>query len=67
MPKGIPPKSYSGEFKQMVFETMRREHLSYRETAARFQVNDPKQIIRWERIYLEDGPNGLYVERRRCS
>ena len=29
MPKGIPNKRYTGEFKQMVVETMMREKLSY--------------------------------------
>ena len=31
MPKGVPNKRYTGEFKQMVVETLRREKLSYRE------------------------------------
>ena len=31
MPKGVPNKRYTGEFKQMVVETLRRENLSYRE------------------------------------
>ena len=29
MPKGVPNKRYTGEFKQMVVETMMREKLSY--------------------------------------
>jgi len=31
MPKGIPNKRYTPEFKQLVVETMREEHLSVRE------------------------------------
>ncbi len=31
MPKGIPNKRYTGEFKQMVVETMQKEKLSYRD------------------------------------
>ena len=64
MPKGIPNKRHTGEFKQEVIETMMREKLSYRETARVYEINDHKQIMAWERIYLEEGPEGLYVERR---
>ena len=64
MPKGIPNKKYTGEFKQMVVETMRKELLSYQETARRFEVRSDTQVRSWERIYLEEGPEGLYVERR---
>jgi len=64
MPKGIPNKRYTGEFKQRVVETMMQEKLSYREAARQFDVNDHKQVASWERIYLEEGPEGLYVERR---
>ena len=64
MPKGIPNKKYTGEFKQMVVETMRKEGLSYSETARQFEINDHHRVMSWERIYLEEGPEGLYVERR---
>ena len=64
MPKGVPNKKYTGEFKQMVVETMQRERLGYTETAQQFEVNDHHRIQSWERIYLEEGPEGLYVERR---
>lgn len=64
MPKGIPNKRYTGEFKQRVVETMMQEKLSYHEAARQFDVNDHKQVASWERIYLEEGPEGLYVERR---
>jgi len=64
MPKGIPNKRHTGEFKQRVVETMMQEKLSYREAARQFDVNDHKQVASWERIYLEEGPEGLYVERR---
>ena len=64
MPKGIPNKKYTGEFKQMVVETMRKEGLSYREAARQFEIADHKRVAIWERIYLEEGPEGLYVERR---
>ena len=64
MPKGIPNKRYTGEFKRMVVETMRKEGLSYRETEERFGISSHNRVISWERIYLEEGPEGLYVERR---
>ena len=64
MPKGIPNKKYTGEFKQMVVETMRKEDLSCKETARRFEIRSDRQVRNWERIYLEEGPEGLYVERR---
>ena len=64
MPKGIPNKRYTAEFKKMVVETMMEEKLSYSETARRFEINDHKQIMSWERIYLAEGPEGLSVERR---
>ena len=64
MPKGIPNKRYTPEFKRTVVETMREEHLSIREVMRRFEINDHGIIERWERIYLEEGPEGLAVERR---
>lgn len=64
MPKGIPNKRYTGEFKQEVVETMMREKISYREAARQFEVGDDKRVAAWERIYLEEGPEGLYIERR---
>ena len=64
MPKGIPNKRYTPEFKQLVVETMREEHLSVREAMRRFEINNHGIIERWERIYLEEGAEGLAIERR---
>ena len=64
MPKGIPNKRYTPEFKQLVVETMRKERLSICETMRRFEINDHGIIKRWERNYLEEGPEGLAIERR---
>ncbi len=64
MPKGIPNKRYTGEFKQEVVEKMMMEKLSCRETARQYEISDHKQVSKWERIYLEEGPEGLYIERR---
>ena len=62
--KPKPNKRYRGEFKQEVVETMMREKLSYREAARQFEINDHNRVRYWERIYLEEGPEGLYIERR---
>jgi hypothetical protein len=43
---------------------MRKEKLSYHETARQFEISDNKIIAAWERIYLREGPEGLYIERR---
>ena len=64
MPKGVPNKRYTPEFKRMVVETMKKEHLSIHATMQEFGINDHKIIERWERIYLEEGPEGLAIERR---
>ena len=68
MPKRVPNKRYTPEFKKLVVETMQEEKLSYSETCRRFDVNSRDRIKSWERIYLEEGPEGLAIERRgRCS
>ena len=64
MPKGIPNKRYTPEFKKLVVETMQKEKLSYRETVRRFDVSSDTRIRDWERIYLTEGPEGLAIERR---
>ena len=64
MPKGVPYKRYTGEFKQEVVETMQREQLSYTEAARQFEIPCYKRVASWERIYLAEGPEGLYMERR---
>ena len=64
MPKGIPNKRYTSEFKQMVVETMIREKLSYSEAARQFNISSHHRVSSWERIYLIEGPEGLYIERR---
>lgn len=55
--------SYTGDFKISVVEYMHANHLSYRETANCFNVNHAA-VIKWERIYYEEGPDALYEERR---
>ena len=63
MPKGVPNKRYTPEFKQQVIETMLKENLSYRETERQFGVVRSR-ITAWERIYLTEGPEGFAIDRR---
>lgn len=60
---------YSPEFKIAVIMDMRENHLSYRETARKYNIgsneSQGKDRLRgWERIYLEEGAAGLMTERR---
>lgn len=64
MPKGIPNKRYTPEFKKQVVEAVIQEGLSYQEAARIYEVQGHDRIQSWERIYLEEGPEGLEVERR---
>ena len=52
MSRGKPNKRYTPEFKKMVVETMKKEHLSIYAAMQEFGINDHKIIERWERIYL---------------
>ena len=56
--------SYSGDFKQNVIEYMHTNHLSCLETAIYFNLAGDYVVSKWERIYYEEGPQGLYIERR---
>ena len=62
MPKGIPNKRYTPEFKKQVVEAVIQDGLSYRERI--YEVQGHGRIESWERIYLEEGPEGLAIERR---
>ena len=64
MPKGIPNKRYTSEFKKQVVEAVIQDGLSYQEAARIYEVQGHDRIQSWERIYLEEGPEGLAVERR---
>ena len=63
MPKGIPNKRHTREFKQQVVEYMREYKLSCVETAKIFDT-DHKNVALWEQIYLTYGAEGLHLERR---
>ena len=42
---------------------MHRNHLSATETAIHYRIMTAV-VLKWERIYYEEGPQGLYKERR---
>lgn len=56
--------SYDGNFKQNVVEYMHNNHLSASKTANHFNLGNADVVLRWERIYYEEGPQALYEERR---
>ena len=69
--KGSKQKKYSTEFKMCVIMDMREHKLSYKETVRKYwesskgkEANYVKQIQLWERIFLEEGAEGLMKERR---
>lgn len=64
MPKGKPNKRYTPAFKIKVVETMHKEKLSHREAARLFEISAHNAVAKWERIYLEEGAEGLRIERR---
>jgi len=64
MPKGVPNKRYTPEYKAMVIETMQKEHMGYNEAMRVFGITARGQIQKWEHIYLTEGAEGLAVEHR---
>ena len=56
--------SYRGDFKLSVVEYMHENHLSCQEAAVHFNLAGDYVVSKWERIYYEEGPQGLYIERR---
>ena len=67
---GRKNKNYSPEFKISVIMDMRELYLGYCETARKYDLGDPRKgssvhmLQRWERIFLEEGAEGLMKERR---
>ena len=69
--KGTIQQKYSAEFKIGVIMDMREHHMGYRETVRKYwnvsrgqDLNYINAVKRWERIYLEEGAEGLMKERR---
>ena len=68
---GRENKRYSTEFKMSVIMDMREHHLGYCETVRKYwdiskgqEDNYKNAVKRWERIFLEEGAEGLMKERR---
>ena len=67
---GKKRKSYSAEFKIGVIMDMREHRLGYNETIRKYQLGGVQSggarnmLRRWERIFLEEGAEGLMKERR---
>ena len=68
---GRKNKRYSAEFKIGVIMDMREHRLGYGETVRKYwditqgqEQNYKNTVIRWERIYLQEGAEGLMKERR---
>lgn len=64
-------KKYSPEFKISCIMEMRKHNLGYCEACRKFfssergkEHNDMKKLKLWERIFLEEGEAGFYIERR---
>ena len=62
--KGQEYKNYSAEYKFNVIMDMREHRLGYTETARKYDIPNYRVIQRWERIFLEEGAEGLMKERR---
>ena len=67
---GRKNKNYSPEFKIRVIMDMREHRLSYHETVRKYELGNDQtggarlMVQRWERIFLEEGAEGLMKERR---
>ena len=61
--KGQIFRNHSSEFKLSVIMDMREHRLGLVETAKKYGV-DHHSVARWERIFLEEGAEGLMKERR---
>ena len=69
--RGTIQQKYSAEFKIGVIMDMREHHMGYRETVRKYwnvsrgqDLNYINAVKRWERIYLEEGEAGFYIEKR---
>ena len=64
MSKGKANKRYTAECKQQVVEAVIQDGLSDQEAGRIYKVQGHDRIQNWERIYLEEGPEGLAIEHR---
>lgn len=64
--EGLSMKSgtYTGDFKIHVIEYIHENDLSLSQGAAHFGIPSDTTVGKWERIYLEEGPEALYRDNR---
>ena len=68
--KGQKQKKYRAEFRIGVIMDMREHRLSYHKTVRKHELGNDQtggarsMLQRWERIFLEEGAEGLMKERR---
>lgn len=55
---------YTGDFKIHVVEYMLAHGLSATQTAAHFNIPAFQSVLRWNKIYEQEGPGALLEERR---
>ena len=61
--KGQVFRNHSPEFKLSVIMDMRNNHLGFREAERKYNIQH-SVIAKWERIFLEEGAEGLMKDRR---
>ncbi|MBU5254597.1 helix-turn-helix domain-containing protein [Tissierella praeacuta] len=64
--EGLSMKSgtYTGEFKLYVVKYMHENHLSVNEATAIFGIPGDATLLKWKRIYYEEGESGLFTNNR---
>lgn len=53
--------SYSGDFKLHVIADRRGNNLSLMETITKYAIPSESTLLKWERIYSQDGVEGIYA------
>ena len=57
-------KYFIEEYHSKVVEYIHSNHLSATETSIHFKIGSVNHVLKWERIYYEEGPQSLYIQRR---
>jgi transposase len=55
---------YSGDFKLSVINSVQQKGLSFSEASLKYNIPSHSTVCKWYSIYLREGTNGLYKERR---
>lgn len=66
-PEGLYKKNaaYSGYFKINAVEYMHDKHMSASDLAPKLGISTHTTLLKWERIYNEEGPDALFEKCRR--